>query len=81
MSGMSKLFSIGLDSAKEKGEVREDLDTWAAGELLTSTMFGLAVMGRSGFSKEDLNRIVETTLASFSGPESFLQRSRPRCRR
>ena len=67
MSGMSKLFSIGLDSAKEKGEVREDLDTWAAGELLTSTMFGLAVMGRSGFSKEDLNRIVETTLASFSG--------------
>ena len=62
MSRMSKLFSVGLESAKAKGEVRDSLDVNAAGELLTSTMFGLAVLGRTGFSREALDGIVENTL-------------------
>ncbi len=65
MSRISKLFSIGLESAKQRGEVRQDLDVTAAGELLTSTMFGLAVLGRTGFKPETLGGIVENTLASF----------------
>jgi len=65
MKRMSKAFAIGLDSAKGRAEVRQDLDVDAAGELLTSTMFGLAVLGRTGFSKQTLNGIVEGTLTSL----------------
>jgi TetR/AcrR family transcriptional repressor of nem operon len=65
MGRMSKLFSVGLESAKAKGEVRQELNVKAAGELLTSTMFGLAVLGRTGFSQETLDGIVENTLAAM----------------
>ena len=67
MKRMSKAFSIGLESAKERGEIRADVDVRAAGELLTSTMFGLAVLGRTGFAEAELNGIVENTLASLTG--------------
>ena len=66
MKGISHAFSKGLESARERGEVREDLDIRASAELLTSTMFGLAVLGRSGFARESLERIAESTLASIS---------------
>jgi len=62
MKRISKAFSIGLDSAKGRGEVAEDVDVDAAGELLTSTMFGLAVLGRTGFAKATLEGIVDSTL-------------------
>jgi TetR/AcrR family transcriptional repressor of nem operon len=65
MSRMGKLFAVGLESAKERGEVRDDLDVKAAGELLTSTMFGLAVLGRSGFQRKTLDEIVENTLKAM----------------
>jgi TetR/AcrR family transcriptional repressor of nem operon len=65
MKRMSKAFSIGLDSAKGRGEIRADVDVDAAGELLTSTMFGLAVLGRTGFARETLDGIVDSTLASL----------------
>jgi TetR/AcrR family transcriptional repressor of nem operon len=66
MKRMSKAFSVGLESAKERGEVRADVDVRAAGELLTSSMFGLAVLGRTGFEEETLLGIVDNTLASLS---------------
>lgn len=65
MRRMAKLFAVGLETAKTKGEVREDLDVNAAGELLTSTMFGLAVLGRTGFTRDALDRIVESTLSAM----------------
>ena len=66
MRRMSKAFAIGLESARERGEIRADVDTRVAGDLLTSTMFGLAVMGRSGFDEASLNRVVDSTLASLT---------------
>lgn len=66
MQRMSKAFAVGLDSAKERGEVRADLDVKAAGELLTSTMFGLAVLGRTGFDRSTLEGIVDNTLAALA---------------
>lgn len=65
MKRISKAFAVGLESAKEQGEVRKDLDVQAAGDLLTSTMFGLAVLGRTGFSHDTLTSIVGSTLASL----------------
>jgi len=62
MKRMSKAFAIGLDSAKGRGEVADDVDVEAAGDLLTSTMFGLAVLGRTGFPKSTLDAIVTNTL-------------------
>ena len=65
MKRMGKAFSVGLESAKARGEIREDIDVDAAGELLTSTMFGLAVLGRSGFDRETLDGIVDNTLTAM----------------
>lgn len=65
MKRMSKAFAIGLESAKARGEVRKDVDTAAAGDFLTNTQFGLAVLGRTGFSREALDGIVASALASL----------------
>ena len=65
MKRMSKAFAIGLDSAKSRGEISKNVDVDAAGELLTSTMFGLVVLGRTGFPKKTLDGIVESTLGSL----------------
>ncbi len=62
MKRMSKAFAIGLDSAKGRGEVAADVDVDAAGEMLTSAMFGLVVLGRTGFPRATLDGIVENTL-------------------
>jgi TetR/AcrR family transcriptional repressor of nem operon len=65
MKRIAKAFAIGLDSAKGRGEVAEEVDVDAAGELLTSTMFGLAVLGRAGFPKKTLDSIVDNTLGAL----------------
>ena len=65
MGRMSRAFAVGLESAKEQGEVRANLDVRTAGEFLTSTMFGLAVLGRTGFSHETLRGVVDNTMASL----------------
>ena len=49
----------------KSSEISEDVDVDSAGELLTSTMFGLVVLGRTGFPKETLDGIVESTLGSL----------------
>jgi hypothetical protein len=67
MKRMSRAFSIGLESAKERQEVRADLDVRAAGEFLTGAMFGLAVLARSGFSQESLVAFVDNTMAALTG--------------
>ena len=63
---MSKAFSIGLESAKERGEVKKDLDVKAAGEFLTGAVFGLAVLARSGFPRPTLEGFVDNTFASLT---------------
>ncbi len=71
MKRMSKAFAIGLDSAKGRGEIHKDVDVDTAGELLTSSMFGLVVLGRTGFPKETLDGIVTSTLNSLkNAPDS-----------
>ncbi len=66
MTRISKVFARGLKASIEAGEVRSDIDVRGTAELLTSTMFGLGVMARSGFGKETLERIVDSLLASLA---------------
>ena len=66
MKRMSKAFSIGLEAAKERHEVKEDLDVRSAGEFLTGAMFGLAVLARSGFPRTTLDSFVDNTMASLT---------------
>jgi len=66
MKRMSRAFSVGLESAQARGEVRSDVDVREAGDLLTSTMFGLAVLGRTGFARETLDSIVDKTLDALA---------------
>lgn len=63
---MSKAFTVGLETAKANGEVATHLDTRAAGDYLTSTLFGLVVMARSGFPAERLESTVEATMRSLA---------------
>ena len=63
MTRMSKAFARGLKSSMEAGEIRADIDVRSTAEMLTSTMFGLVVLARSGFPAETLDRIVDSTLA------------------
>ncbi len=63
---MSKTFAVGLESAKEKGEVKEDLDIRSAGEFLTGALFGLAVLARAGFPRTTLDNFVTNTMASLT---------------
>lgn len=65
MGRMAKTFAVGLKTAQEKGEVRADLDVRAAGDLLTSTMFGIAVLGRAGFDQPALRAIAEQTIEAM----------------
>jgi TetR/AcrR family transcriptional repressor of nem operon len=65
MKRMAKAFAIGLDSAKGRGEVAAGLDVDAAGMQLTNMLFGLAVLGRTGFPQETLDGIVDSTLDSL----------------
>ena len=67
MKRMSKAFSIGLESAKERHEVKQDLDVVTAGDFLTGAMFGLAVLARSGFPRPTLDSFVDNTMASLTG--------------
>ncbi|MEX2122695.1 MAG: TetR/AcrR family transcriptional regulator [Woeseia sp.] len=66
MKRMSKAFAIGLESAKERGEVRASLDARAAGEFLTGALFGLAVLARSGFARDTLDSFVASTMSSLT---------------
>ena len=66
MKRMSKAFWVGLESAKARGEVCAELDTKSAADLLTSTMFGLVILGRTGFPKESLLGIVDSTLGAMA---------------
>lgn len=62
---MSRTFAVGLEAAKEKGELPPSLDAKSAGEFLSGTMFGLAVLARSGFPRETLDRFVDHALAAL----------------
>ena len=66
MGRMAKLFAAGLESAQARGEVKADLDLAATGEMLTSTMFGLAVLGRTGFPRATLDGIVDSTFGALA---------------
>lgn len=63
---MSKAFTVGLETARANGEVAADLDTRAAGDYLTSTLFGLVVMARSGFPAQRLRTIVDAAMDSLA---------------
>lgn len=63
---MSKAFSVGLDNARLRGEIREDVDTGGAGEFLTGALFGLAVLARAGFPQSTLDSFVDNTISSLT---------------
>jgi TetR/AcrR family transcriptional repressor of nem operon len=63
---MSKAFEIGLETARARGEVKENIETQQAGEFLTGALFGLAVLARSGFPRETLDSFVDITMGTIA---------------
>jgi TetR/AcrR family transcriptional repressor of nem operon len=66
MRRMSKAFAVGLESARDRGEVRDGLDLGEAGEFLTGAIFGLVVLARAGFPKKTLDSFVDNTMSALS---------------
>lgn len=66
MRRMSKAFSIGLESARSKGQVKEALDVHDAGEYLTGALFGLIVLARTGFPRKTLDAFVDNTMSTLT---------------
>ena len=60
---MSKAFAVGLESAKARGEVKDDLDPKTAAEFLTGSIFGLVVLARSGLPRTTLDSFVDNTMS------------------
>lgn len=63
---MSRAFSIGLEAAARRGELRGDVDTRAAGELLSSTLLGLAVLACAGSPRATLENVARQTIDSLA---------------
>jgi TetR/AcrR family transcriptional repressor of nem operon len=63
---MSKAFSIGLENARNNGEVTVELDLRDAGDFLTGAFFGLIVLARAGFPEKTLEAFVATTMSALS---------------
>jgi hypothetical protein len=66
MGRMAKMFSIGLGAARERDELRADIDVRAVGDQLTSLMFGLAILARAGYRREALESLVTATLTALT---------------
>lgn len=63
---MSKAFAVGLESAKERGDVKEELDVRSAGDFLTGALFGLVVLAQAGSPRQTLENFVANTMASLA---------------
>lgn len=64
---MSRTFTVGLENAREKGELKAGLDLKASGEYLTGAMFAVATLANAGFPRSTLDSFVDTTLAALAG--------------
>lgn len=65
LNRMTAGFSVALMNAKNREEVRADLDTKQAADFLTGILLGVSVMVRSGASKQMISNTVEMSLASL----------------
>jgi len=63
---MSEAYCCGLQHARERGEIKQDLDLAQAGQFLTGAFFGMSVMARCGFAKESLQAFVDSTIAAVA---------------
>ena len=63
---IARTFAVGLEAAKEKGEVRASLDVRSASDFLTGALFGLAVLASSGLPRETLDNFVDNTMSSLT---------------
>ncbi len=70
MKRISKAFAIGLETAKSRGDAAADVDAKAASDHLTSILFGLVVLARSGFSESRLRNVVDDTVRSLEAAPS-----------
>lgn len=63
---MSHVYSMGLQHALDKGEIKEELDLEKAGQFLTGAFFGMSVMSRCGFTRESMQDFIDSTIAAVA---------------
>ena len=60
---MANGFSAALTNAKQRGEIKADLDIRQAADFLTGVLLGASVMVRSGANKQTISNAVKMSLA------------------
>jgi hypothetical protein len=66
MTRLRRFFLGAVRSAKERGEVRRDLDVERTAEQILSAQIALSVLGRTGADLATLSRVVDGALALLS---------------
>ena len=62
---MTDGFTRALANAKDRSEVRADLDIKQAADFLTGTLLGASVMVRSGASREMIGNALKMSLSTL----------------
>lgn len=60
-----RILTIAVRKAQAQGEISVDLDSVAVGQSLANTISGIRILERTGASRQQVKRIVETALASI----------------
>ena len=66
MSRMAKAFELGLGFARDKGEVKADVDAHESAQYLLGAYFGLSVMANAGFDRPTLESYIDSVIATVA---------------
>jgi TetR/AcrR family transcriptional regulator, transcriptional repressor for nem operon len=63
--GLEKMLAAAVRKAQAKGEISKNLDCVAIAQSLGNTLSGIRILEKTGASKQQVRRVVETALAAI----------------
>jgi len=65
---MEKFLTKKLSDAQDEGQISKNVDVKAVAVTIATTVVGIPVMGKAGFSKASIQRTVQTTISLLDVP-------------
>ena len=62
---IEKMLVAAVRKAQSQGEINKKLDCIAVGQSLVNTISGIRILEKTGASKQQVRRVVETALAAI----------------
>ena len=63
--GVEKMLAAAVRKAQAQGEISKKLDCVAIGQALSNTISGIRILEKTGASKQQIRRVLETALATI----------------